>query len=82
MIQDLPQLDIETFDQVCKDIIFNEKKITKSSLDAIFKLMLDEKKYGHGMKKRVCELALKLCTENDLMIFKAFDAPDQANDLS
>ena len=78
----MPQLDIETFDQVCKDIIFNEKKITKSSLDAIFKLMLDEKKYGHGMKKRVCELALKLCTENDLMIFKAFDAPDQTNDLS
>ena len=44
--------------------------------------MLDEKKYGHGMKKRVCELALKLCNENDLMIFKAFDTPDQTNDLS
>ena len=71
MIQDLPHLDIETFDQVCRDIIFIEKKITKSSLDAVFKLMLDDKKYGSNMRKRVCELAMKLCTENDLVIIKS-----------
>jgi hypothetical protein len=44
--------------------------------------MLDEKKYGSGMKKRVCELAIKLCTENDLVILKTIHSPDQASLLS
>jgi hypothetical protein len=32
--------------------------------------MLDETKYGHAMTKRARELAIKLCTENDLVILK------------
>jgi hypothetical protein len=75
-------LDIQTFDDVCRTAILEEKKITKSSLDAVFKLMLDEKRYGLNMKERVCELAIKLCTENDLVIFKTIEGLDQPDELS
>jgi hypothetical protein len=69
-VSHLPKLDLECFDKVCEDLILNQNTFSKSCLDLVVQLMLDEKVYGSRMIPRLCDLAIKLCVENNIEIIE------------
>jgi len=54
---------------LCHTILFLPNQIHSITLHNLVKLMIDHKNgYGQFMVIRYCELALRLCTSNDLII--------------
>ena len=68
-LSQLPKLDGRCFDQVCIDLL-QRNKFSVTCLEIVTKLCLDENKYGNMMKGRLCELAIKVCSENNVQVVK------------
>lgn len=66
-LSQLPKLNGSCFGKVC-DELMQKSKFSMTCLDFVSKLCLDEDRYGTSMRGRLCELAMKLCSENNLKV--------------
>lgn len=59
-ISELPKLPFEKFNEICSELLFDQIRIPKVTLNTMIKLMADQKHYGSVMKKRLSELVFRL----------------------
>lgn len=57
-------------------------KFSITCLNYVSKLSLDESKYGNTMKRRLAELAIKLCSENNIEVINSKKKKEPQLDLS
>jgi len=67
-VSELPRLELEKFNEICTELLFDQLRFPKACLDTMIKLMADQKYYGSVMKKRLSELVIRLVENNDLII--------------
>ena len=67
-VSELPRLEPSKFNEICTELLFDQVRFPKASLDTIVKLCADQKYYGAVMKKRLAELTIRLVENNDLII--------------
>ena len=69
LCDELPELDPESFEEVCHNLLFHQQRINFSCLENFIKLMQDHRRgQGQYMVARLCELVLRLCQDNDIEI--------------
>ena len=67
---ELPTLDSESLVLVIQELLFTNSQVTKPCLDALLKIMLDTDTHGSRLTGLLCELALRLCIDNQLTVLK------------
>lgn len=68
-LSQVPKLSGACFSRVCEELL-QRSQFSHTCLDFVAKLCLDEERYGNTMKGHLCELAIKLCSENHLKVIQ------------